>query len=77
MPDFHHGLLAPMPHLGMGELLLILVIVLIIFGASRVPRLGDALGRGIRNFRRSLRSSGEHGEDGEKSERPPGGDPPD
>jgi sec-independent protein translocase protein TatA len=44
-----------MGHLGMGELLVILVIVLIIFGASRVPQLGEALGRGIRNFRRSFK----------------------
>ena len=46
-----------MGHLGMGELLVLLVIVLIIFGASRVPQLGEALGRGIRNFRRSLKGN--------------------
>ncbi len=41
--------------LGIGELLVILVIVLIIFGAGRLPELGEGLGRGIRNFRKELR----------------------
>jgi sec-independent protein translocase protein TatA len=48
-----------MGSLGAGELLVILVIVLIIFGASRVPQLGEGLGRGIRNFRRALRGEDE------------------
>jgi sec-independent protein translocase protein TatA len=38
---------------GAGELILILVIVLIIFGAGKLPQIGDALGKGIRNFRKS------------------------
>jgi sec-independent protein translocase protein TatA len=41
--------------LGIGELVVILVIVLIIFGAGRLPELGEGLGRGIRNFRKELR----------------------
>jgi sec-independent protein translocase protein TatA len=40
--------------LGIGELLVILVIVMIIFGAGRLPELGDGLGRGIRNFRKAV-----------------------
>ena len=39
--------------LGMGELLVILVIVLLIFGAGKLPQVGDAMGRAIRNFRSS------------------------
>jgi sec-independent protein translocase protein TatA len=39
--------------LGIGEMLVILVIVLIIFGAGRLPELGEGLGRGIRNFRKA------------------------
>ena len=39
--------------LGMGELVLILVIVLIIFGAGKLPQIGDALGKGIKNFKKS------------------------
>jgi sec-independent protein translocase protein TatA len=39
--------------LGMGELLVILVIVLVIFGAGKLPELGEGLGKGIRNFRKA------------------------
>lgn len=39
---------------GPGELLLILLIILVVFGANRIPQLGDALGKGIRNFRKSF-----------------------
>lgn len=42
---------------GMGELLIIMVIVLLIFGAGKLPQIGDALGRSIKNFKRS--SSGD------------------
>jgi len=40
--------------LGFGELLVILVIVLIIFGAGKLPEIGEGLGRGIRSFRKEL-----------------------
>lgn len=43
--------------LGFQELLLILLIVIIIFGASKLPQLGRGIGEGIKNFRESLRSS--------------------
>lgn len=42
--------------LGIPELLLILVIVVIIFGAGRLPQLGKGLGEGISNFKEGLRS---------------------
>ena len=38
---------------GMGELLIILLIVLLIFGAGKLPAIGDALGRSIKNFKRT------------------------
>jgi len=38
---------------GIGELIIILVIILIVFGAGKLPQIGDALGRSIRNFKRS------------------------
>ena len=38
---------------GMGELVVILLIVLVIFGANKLPGIGDALGRSIRNFKKS------------------------
>mgnify|MGYP000389187389 CR=1 FL=1 len=40
---------------GLPELLVLLVIVVIIFGASRLPQLGRGLGEGIRNLRSALR----------------------
>ncbi len=39
--------------LGMPELLIILVIILVIFGAGRLPEIGAGLGRAIRNFKDS------------------------
>lgn len=45
--------------LGIGELLVILVIVMIIFGAGRLPEIGEGLGRGIRNFRKSVKAPDE------------------
>jgi len=44
--------------LGVPELLIILLIVLIVFGASKLPQLGKGLGEGLRNFKDSVK--GEH-----------------
>jgi len=41
--------------LGIGELLLILFIVIMVFGVSRLPQLGKGLGEGIANFRDSVK----------------------
>ena len=41
------------PHLGIPELLIILVIIMIVFGVGRLPEIGGALGRGIREFRKA------------------------
>jgi len=38
---------------GMGELIIILLIVLVVFGANKLPGIGDALGRSIKNFKRA------------------------
>ena len=48
-----------MPRLGLPEILIILVIVVIIFGANRLPELGRGLGRGIRNFKDATRDADE------------------
>ena len=45
--------------LGMGELLVILFIVLVIFGASKLPQLGRGLGEGISNFKEGLKGKDE------------------
>jgi len=39
--------------LGVTELIIILVIVIVIFGAGKLPQIGDALGRSIKNFKRA------------------------
>ena len=40
--------------IGAHELLIVLVIVLIIFGAGKLPKIGAGLGSGIRNFRKAV-----------------------
>lgn len=45
------------PSLGVPELVVLLVIILIIFGVGRLPEIGGALGKSIREFRRA--STGE------------------
>ena len=45
--------------LGTGELILILVIVLIIFGAGKLPEIGSGIGKGIRNFKKSMKEPDE------------------
>jgi len=44
---------------GMSELLVILLIVLLIFGAGKLPAIGDALGRSIKNFKRTASGNDE------------------
>jgi len=39
--------------LGLGEMLVVLVVVLLVFGPNKLPQLGDALGKGIRNFKKA------------------------
>ncbi len=41
--------------LGMGEMILIFMVVLLLFGAKRLPEIGSALGKGIREFKGSMR----------------------
>jgi sec-independent protein translocase protein TatA len=49
--------------LGMPELLVILVIVIIIFGASRLPQLGEGLGKAIKGFKKGIAESKEANKD--------------
>ncbi|HEY0254558.1 MAG TPA: twin-arginine translocase TatA/TatE family subunit [Kofleriaceae bacterium] len=43
---------------GMGELIVILLIVLVVFGANKLPGIGDALGRSIKNFKKASNVDG-------------------
>ncbi|MBM2826299.1 MAG: twin-arginine translocation pathway protein, TatA/TatE family [Dehalococcoidia bacterium] len=47
--------------LGGTELLILLVIVLFVFGVGKLPEVGAALGKGIRDFRKSLSEPNEAG----------------
>ena len=49
--------------LGLPELLIILLIVIIIFGANKLPQLGRGLGEGLRNFKDSVKTGTEHAKD--------------
>lgn len=40
--------------LGMQELIIILVIVLVLFGATRLPQIGEGIGKAIRNFKKAV-----------------------
>jgi len=51
--------------LGAPELLIILAIVVVLFGATRIGDIGKGIGRGIREFRTELKDDGE-GEEGEE-----------
>ncbi|EDP75289.1 twin-arginine translocase TatA/TatE family subunit [Hydrogenivirga sp. 128-5-R1-1] len=58
-----------MPFIGnisIPELLIILAIVFVLFGASRIPEAGKALGAGIRNFKKALSGEIEVEEDEKK-----------
>ncbi len=58
-----------MPTIGAGELIIILVIVLIVFGSSRLPKLARSIGQASKEFRRGVdeaeASADEAGEPGE------------
>jgi sec-independent protein translocase protein TatA len=45
--------------IGMPELIVILVIVLIIFGANKLPQIGEGIGKGIRNFKKNVKEKEE------------------
>jgi sec-independent protein translocase protein TatA len=48
-----------MPQLGVPELLIILVIIVVIFGVGRLPEIGGAIGKSIREFKTSVKSEEE------------------
>lgn len=48
-----------MPSLGAPELLIILVVVIFIFGVGKLPEIGGAMGKGIKEFRTNAQDSAE------------------
>lgn len=60
-------------NLGAGEIVILLVIGLLVFGAHKLPEAGRAVGKGLREFQRALR---ETKDEIERAPDPPGGAPP-
>ncbi len=52
-----------------GEVLVIIVAILVLFGGSRLPQLGDALGKGIKNFRKAIAPKKEEEEESKEEEK--------
>jgi sec-independent protein translocase protein TatA len=61
----------PFSQLGFTEILLILFIVLLVFGAKRLPEMGSALGKGIREFKKSIKEVQESVESSDSRDAPP------
>ena len=51
---------------GIGEMILVLALVILFFGAKRIPQIARGVGEGIRNFRSSIKE----GEEGERLSEP-------
>jgi len=56
--------------LGTQEMLIILVLVLIVFGAGKLPQVGGALGSGLRNFKKGLKDEIEEAQIVEEKDKP-------
>ncbi len=39
--------------MGIGEFIVVVIVLLFVFGANKIPELGDAIGKGVRNFKRA------------------------
>ena len=51
--------------IGMPELIIILVIILIIFGAGKLPEIGSGIGKGIQNFKKASKDANKELEEGD------------
>ena len=58
-----------MGRFGLPEILIILVIVILIFGANRLPELGRGIGKGIRNFKDATKNAEKDKDEDDKSQR--------
>lgn len=48
-----------MPNIGLPELIVILLVVLVLFGAKRLPEIGKSLGNAIKEFKKAIKGSDE------------------
>ena len=56
--------------IGIQELLIILLICLLIFGAAKLPEIGKALGKTIQEFKKAMKDMGSEEEDKKKEDKP-------
>ena len=49
-----------MPSLGVPELMIIFLIIIVLFGASRLPQIGKGLGEGISNFKKGMKAGNDN-----------------
>ena len=65
-----------MPNIGTGEIILLLLLALLLFGAKRLPEIGRSLGKGMREFKDSV-SGGTSANERQRAEleAPPGREP--
>jgi sec-independent protein translocase protein TatA len=52
-----------MPNIGTGEIILLLLLALLLFGAKRLPEIGRSLGTGMKEFKDSVTGSHKHDDD--------------
>jgi len=52
-----------MPNLGGPELIIVLLIFVLLFGAKKLPELGSSIGKGIKNFKRGIDDASDEDED--------------
>jgi sec-independent protein translocase protein TatA len=57
--------------LGTGEVVIVTVVIVMVFGASKLPKLGEAVGQGLRNFKKSMRELDEEEATPQKLPEPP------
>jgi len=57
-------------NLGVPELIIILAIIILIFGANRLPEIGRGIGRGIRNFREATKEGSQPPQASQTTEKP-------
>jgi sec-independent protein translocase protein TatA len=48
-----------MPSLGVPELIIIFLIIIVLFGSTRLPQIGKGIGEGIRNFKKGIKEGDE------------------
>jgi len=59
-----------MPSLGVPELMIIFLIIIVLFGANRLPQIGKGIGEGIRNFKKGVKEGEEPDQIPEKTGTP-------